>query len=104
VEDRVLAEIRVWTGSTPDDTDLGVRYTRLGSVEAVALEVLRERLAGMLAEPARYSIDGDASWSYEKNIEALRESIKGLATSVAQSSGTAGTLTVGRLVRAGATR
>ena len=104
MEDRVLAEIRVWTGSTPDDTELAARYQRLGTVEATALEVLRERLAQMLAEPARYSIDGDASWSYEKNIEALRESVSSLASAVATANGTGSTLTVGRMVRSGSRR
>lgn len=101
----VLAALRSWVGTDPTDptdADLEQRHGRLGNVEAVALEILRGRLADMVREPARFQVDGDAGWSYEKNLEQLRADVAELTTLVAATAGTgAGVLSVGRLVRAG---
>lgn len=96
-----LNAIRSWVGSTePSAADLEARYLLLGSVEAVALQVLRQRLADMLAEPGRYDVDGDASWSYEENIRSLRSSIATLQDLVGGGSSSGlSALTVGQMVR-----
>lgn len=104
----VTAAIRSWVGSdptNPTDVDLEGRYGRLGTVEAVALEVLRQRLSDMVREPARFDVAGDAGWSYESNLTELRRQIAELTTLVGAAAGTgAGVLSVSRMVRAGRRR
>ena len=105
----VLALLRVWVGSAPADAteravqeaDFEARYDRLASVEAVALEVLRQRRADILADPAKGSIDGDASWDWQANIERLDGDIARLER-IVETPGS--TLQVGRIVRTRATR
>lgn len=94
-----LAQIRSWVGSEPSNDDLAVRFERLGSTNLTALEVLRERRANLLADPAKVSVDGDASWDWSKNLEVLDKQVAELET-VAGIAGP-GTVNVGRLVRTG---
>lgn len=98
-----LAVIRSHVGSTPNDADLTARWERLGTVEKVALEVLRGRLADLLAAPASLRVDGDYSESWGKNIDALRVKVRELEAAVA-SGGTPGAVHVAHLTRAGRSR
>lgn len=98
----VLAELRSWVGSDPDDDDLEERYTRLeASVPATAIEVLRGRLADMIRSPAKFAADGDASYDYSTNLRFLKTQISELDGLVAGGSDA---LTVGLLTRSGTRR
>lgn len=74
--------IRAWLlselGVSTDLADLTLRYTRLGSARAVALEVLRERLAVLRAQPTAVTVTNVVAInntanlaSYERQIAAL---------------------------------
>jgi hypothetical protein len=102
ISDGDLAEVRRWVGSKPGDAEIDERFRRLSSASAVALEILRQRLADMIADPLVYRVEGDASWSYEHNISHLCSQISQLE--VASDVPLTGGMTVGRLVRAGAAR
>jgi hypothetical protein len=71
--------VRAWLlaqlGTTTDLTDLETRYTRLGGARAVALEVLRERLATLRAQPASVNVSSVVSVSYTENIRAYERQI-----------------------------
>lgn len=58
------------TATPPTDDDLAASYGRLGSLEAVALEVIRGRLATMLANPTSFAVEG-YSQSTGTNVDAL---------------------------------
>lgn len=98
-----LAAIREHVGSTPTDVELETRWDRLGTVASVALSVLRERLADMLARPADLSVDGDYRESYQANLRILREQVATLEAAVA-SGGSPGVVHVARLTRGGRSR
>lgn len=100
LEEATEAEIRTWVGTAAETSDLAARYERLRSVHAVALEVLRLRLADVLANPATFSIDGDYSQSWGENIRTLRSQVAQLELLVAAgSTAVAGTVTTGQLTR-----
>lgn len=65
-------------GSKTDLVDLGMRLLRLGTARAVALEILRGRLADMLAKPAVLGVSNVVNVSYASNITALQAQIAGL--------------------------
>ena len=62
--DQIL-DVRDWVGLTPTDAELQVLYTRVGSVYAVALSVLRARRSALretlAARPSKFSASGDYS-------------------------------------------
>lgn len=95
----VLAGIREHVGSTPADGDLETRYDRHGSVARVALEVIRERLADVLANPASLSVDGDYTEGWTANIRALERKQTQLEQLVAEEND-AQALPVAHLTRA----
>jgi hypothetical protein len=102
-----LAVVRSHVGQTtpPSDDDLRVIYDRLGSPEATALEVLRGRLADMLANPARFTVDGDYTSDHAANIKGLTVKIAELESAVQRiEDPTAGMVSTTRLVRAGRSR
>ncbi|MFC9891434.1 hypothetical protein [Streptomyces pilosus] len=70
----LLAEL----GTTTDLTDLQARYTRLGTARPVALEVLRERLAALRAQPATVSVSGVVNVGTSENIKAYERQIAAL--------------------------
>lgn len=96
-----LAAIREHVGSTPSDEDLGTQWDRLGTVEAVALSVLRARLADMLASPASLRVDGDYAEDHSANIRALEKQIARLELAV---PGSPGEVKVAHLTRSGRSR
>lgn len=74
----VTAWLRGELGTTADLTDLEARYTRLGTARAVALEVLRERLATLRAQPTTVNVTGVVSVSYTENVRAYERQIAAL--------------------------
>lgn len=100
-----LLEIRRHIGSAdpPSDLELGTLYEELGSTDAVALQVLSERLADMRAVPAEVDYQGDVTERWGKNIEALERATKGLSVAVATGGQPTG-VTVGYMTRKGPRR
>jgi hypothetical protein len=72
-----LQWIRRWTGDAPDDADLNARYDRLQSLKAVATEVVEQRLANFLANPASFSVD-DYSQNSGENIRGMQKLLDAL--------------------------
>lgn len=76
------AAVRAWLisqlGTDTDLPDLEQRYTRLGTARAVALEILRERLAALLAAPGTVSVSGVVSVNFSANIAAYERQITNL--------------------------
>lgn len=74
--------IRAWLldqlGPTTDLTDLEARYTRLGSARAVALGVLRSRLATLLQQPGTVNVSGAVAVGFGENIKAYERQIAAL--------------------------
>ncbi|WP_282795775.1 hypothetical protein [Streptomyces sp. CC224B] len=62
-------------GPATDTTDLDQRYARLHSLRAVALEVLRERRAALLAQPLKVALSGVVSVDTSGNVTALERQI-----------------------------
>ncbi|MFE0640126.1 hypothetical protein ACFW2Y_00640 [Streptomyces sp. NPDC058877] len=79
--------VRTWLlaqlGPETDMTDLEARYTRLGTARAVALEVLAERRAGLLAEPLRLTVDGVMTVDNSGNLTGLERQITSVSGAVA---------------------
>ncbi|MQY11442.1 hypothetical protein SRB5_15600 [Streptomyces sp. RB5] len=71
----VLAWLHAQLGPTIDPTDLEARYTRLGSARDVALEVLTERRARLLADPLRLTVDGVVTIDNTNNLTGLERQI-----------------------------
>ncbi|GAA1111353.1 hypothetical protein [Streptomyces javensis] len=65
-------------GPATDTTDLEQRYARLHSLRAVALEVLRERRATLLAQPLKVALSGVVSVDTSGNVAALDRQIEEL--------------------------
>ena len=74
----VTAWLKGELGRTVDLTDLDARYTRLGSARAVALEVLRERLADLRTQPSTVNVSGVVSVSFTENIKSLERQVAAL--------------------------
>lgn len=82
-----IAELRSWIGTEPDDATLDASYDRLGTLEDVALEVLRARRAEMVLDgPAKLDITGDRNEDWSANLNALN---KDIATLTGPGGGTA---------------
>ncbi|MGW7237018.1 hypothetical protein [Streptomyces sp. NPDC054804] len=63
-----------------DRTDLDTRYQRLDSLQAVAIEVLRERKATLVSDPLAVTVQGIATVNNAENVRALERQIASLAT------------------------
>lgn len=74
----VTAWLRGELGADADLADLEARYTRLGTSRAVALEVLRERLAALRSQPSTVSVSGVVSVAFTENIKAYERQIAAL--------------------------
>ncbi|MGR3937027.1 hypothetical protein [Streptomyces sp. BRA346] len=61
-----------------DRTDLDARYQRLGSLQAVAVEVLRERRAALVSDPLAITLQGVATVNNAENVKALERQIQDL--------------------------
>lgn len=62
-------------GTATDTALLDARYALLGSARAVALSILRQRLADLLAQPASVTVSGVVGVTYTENIKALERQI-----------------------------
>ncbi|MER5546503.1 hypothetical protein ACWDBP_34945 [Streptomyces sp. NPDC001233] len=58
-------------GPDADPADLECRFFRLRSVRAVALEVLGERRAKLLADPLKATVDGVVTMDLQENLHGL---------------------------------
>lgn len=74
--------VRAWLlaqlGTDTDIADLTIRYTRLGTARAVALEVLRERLAALIAQPSGITVVSVVAINTTANIAAYERQIAAL--------------------------
>ncbi|MFJ1782520.1 hypothetical protein ACIOKA_38075 [Streptomyces anulatus] len=74
--------VREWllsqVGRSTDLTDLNARYTRLGTGRAVAIEVINERLADLLASPGAVAVTGVVSINVSANIAAYERKLAAL--------------------------
>ncbi len=71
----VLAWLTSELGPDTDQTDLTIRYTRLGTARAVAIEVVRERLAALRAQPSTVTVSSVVGVSYVENIKAYERQL-----------------------------
>lgn len=62
-------------GRDTDLVDLTARYTRLGTARTVAVEVVRGRLADLLATPGSVSVSGVVSINNAANIAAYERQL-----------------------------
>ncbi|MET8585747.1 hypothetical protein ABZX39_33490 [Streptomyces collinus] len=67
----LLAEL----GTDTNTADLATRYLRLGSARAVALEILRERLAAMRAQPTSVTVTNVVAVNFTANLAAYERQI-----------------------------
>ncbi|MEU4094475.1 hypothetical protein [Streptomyces sp. NPDC026673] len=79
----VLAWLLAQLGPATDQSDLQTRYTRLGSARAVALEVLSERRAKLLAEPLQLTVNGVATLDQSNNLTGLERQIEAVQDAAA---------------------
>ncbi|GAA0695198.1 hypothetical protein GCM10010193_57420 [Kitasatospora atroaurantiaca] len=77
MDDTVRAWLLAQLGPT-DLTELSGRYERLRSARAVALEVLSERRARLLAEPLRLVVDGVVTMDQTGNLTGLERQLAGI--------------------------
>ncbi|MFE2149082.1 hypothetical protein ACFXAO_03475 [Streptomyces lavendulae] len=76
----VLRWLMAQLGPDSDPADLEQRYERLHSARAVAQEVLQERIAALLAEPLRVSINGIATIDQTSNLAAFERRLAQVTT------------------------
>lgn len=86
----VLHWLTAQLGPDTDPADLAQRYERLGSARAVADEVLHARIAALLAEPLRVTVNGVATIDHASNVTALERRLAQLATQSAPDDQPAG--------------
>ncbi|MEU9120095.1 hypothetical protein AB0C96_09575 [Streptomyces sp. NPDC048506] len=67
----VLRWLQAQLGPDTDAEDLTTRYERLRSAKAVALEILHERIAALVAEPLKVTVNGVATIDNSANVAAL---------------------------------
>ncbi|MFF4504815.1 hypothetical protein [Streptomyces sp. NPDC001401] len=75
MDSAVLAWLLAQLGPDTGQADLQTRYARLGSARAVALEVLNERRAKLLAEPLQLTVNGVATLDQSNNLTGLERQI-----------------------------
>ncbi|MET8009505.1 hypothetical protein ABZU86_30625 [Streptomyces sp. NPDC005271] len=63
-------------GPVSDLADLERRFFRLRSVRAVALEVLGERRAKLLADPLKVTVDGVVTMDLQENLRGIERQIE----------------------------
>ncbi|MFF9287517.1 hypothetical protein [Streptomyces griseosporeus] len=74
----VTAWLLAQLGKTTDLSDITARYNRLGKARAVAIEVIRERLADLRAQPSTVNVSSVVSVSYAENIKAYERQLAAL--------------------------
>ncbi|NUS25032.1 MAG: hypothetical protein HOV92_12530 [Streptomyces sp.] len=78
----VQAWLLAQLGEATPVADLETRYTRLGTARAVALEVLRGRLAALIQQPATVTVTSVVGVGYAENIKALERQIANLEAGI----------------------
>lgn len=63
-------------GPDTDPADLERQFFRLRSVRAVALEVLGERRAKLLADPLKVTVDGVVTMDLQENLRGIERQIE----------------------------
>lgn len=63
-------------GPDTDPADLERRYFRLRSVRAVALEVVGERRAKLLADPLKVTIDNVVTMDLQENLRGIERHLE----------------------------
>lgn len=63
-------------GPDTDTADLERRFFRLRSVRMVALEVLGERRAKLLADPLKITVDGVVTMDLQENLRGIERQIE----------------------------
>ncbi|MGW3121379.1 hypothetical protein ACWDBW_30220 [Streptomyces sp. NPDC001107] len=63
-------------GPDTDPVDLERRFFRLRSARAVALEVLGERRAKLLADPLKVSVDNVVTMDLQENLRGIERQIE----------------------------
>lgn len=63
-------------GPDTDPADLERRFFRLRSARAVALEVLGERRARLLADPLKVTVDGVVTMDLQENLRGIERQIE----------------------------
>ncbi|MET8538299.1 hypothetical protein ABZV67_43050 [Streptomyces sp. NPDC005065] len=97
----VLAWLQAQLGTATDVVDLQARYTRLGAAKAVALEVLSERRARLLADPLQLTVNGVVTLDQSNNLTGLERQLASVEAAAAPDDTTDGTeLVVAPLHRA----
>lgn len=100
----VLAQIRDWIGSTPDDDAVEATFNRddLGTVNLTALAILRQRRADLENGPDSFEVVGD----YKETT--IGKAFESLNTRIAELEAVTGTgssmLTAGQLRRSRVSR
>lgn len=82
-----------------DRTDLDTRYLRLGSLVAVAVEVLRERRAALVSDPLTITVQGVAAVNNAENVKAIERQITNLTQSGAGEKSAHGPVPLARRSR-----
>ncbi|MFJ3248481.1 hypothetical protein [Streptomyces sp. NPDC086782] len=101
MDSAVLAWLMGQLGPATDQNDLQTRYARLGSAKAVALEVLSERRAALLAEPLQLTVSGVATLDQSNNLTGLERQIASMKDATAPDEpNSGGALVVASLRRA----
>ncbi|WP_051853172.1 hypothetical protein [Streptomyces aureocirculatus] len=67
----VLHWLQALLGSDTTPEELASRYERLGTARAVAHEVLQERIAQLLTDPLKVTVNGIATVDNSANLAAL---------------------------------
>lgn len=96
----VLHWLQSQLGPDVSAEDLTARYERLHSAKAVVLEVLHERIAALVAEPLKVTVNGVATIDNSANVAALERHVAQIADETAPDDPSAadpGLLTAVRL-------
>jgi hypothetical protein len=73
-----VAIVRSWAGSAVEESVIDAGLARLGTPEAVALELLRQQRADLLATPAKLDATGDVAVDWSENLRHLATQIGAL--------------------------
>lgn len=91
------AAVKAWilaqVGESTAVADLETRYARLGTARAVALEVLRGRLAAFLQQPATVNVSSVVGVGFGENIKGLERKIANLEDGIPAAPDDPGTST-----------
>src|SRR5690242_3581026 len=92
IPDEDLINIREEVGDTPDDATLTEIWDRRHDWVAVVREVLKLRLANLVAAPAQFDVSGEYSQNTGANIKALTQQLANLPAEDDDSGDALGTV------------